>query len=548
MFRIPKLIVATALVFSTLAFTAYPLKADEDYKPLPPERLLTALESLLMELETGVDLSEMEDLGAYRDIMMGAARRLEDDQKFRAVLNERLAGVIDEYTASMPEEIGRLPDKSQLPAYDNLDRTLAVLTNVQGPAPGIGDKLKYLKFFLYGASSFNIDDYPRIEDIHRTLKEYEAKYPDRVRVINYGDSTEGRPLLAVEITNRSVPASNKPVIEFDAGIHPSEITSVPVVLSILGNLVEAGPNDEETLRWLNRFRFLFIPLVNPDGYHYVLNGDVHQNNNAYVKDATLAGVNLNRNFPFAWDKTDSQEPDLTNPYYRSYRGPGPGSEPETRALMRLMSEALPLASINYHSEGENILYPSAKNDTNLAADLFINLGESYVREAATDHGVVGGFKVGTAKELYGFSPGGALIDWLWQELSVLAFVCELVDIQGEERPDQEYVNGLVLRQTPGWRGFIRRLEGPAIRGVARFAGTADLAGVVYRIKKPSPQAGDNLAAKTFPLRNSHGLVYSIVQPGEYLILFERNGTTLAETPVKVEDGIVDLGEIILRQP
>ena len=69
-----------------------------------------------------------------------------------------------------------------------------------------------------------------------------------------------------------------------------------------------------------------IPEVNPDG----VAADTRQNADR---------VDLNRNFPYRWEYT-------SDPTF--YSGPRPTSEPETRAMMRLVLRIHPAVTITYH--------------------------------------------------------------------------------------------------------------------------------------------------------------------------------------------------------
>ena len=68
------------------------------------------------------------------------------------------------------------------------------------------------------------------------------------------------------------------------------------------------------------------------------------------------GVDLNRNYPFRWgflgEVGSSSKP---SSFY--YRGPEPGSEPETQAMMRLGESEHPAASISYHTGTVALLAP-----------------------------------------------------------------------------------------------------------------------------------------------------------------------------------------------
>ncbi len=68
-----------------------------------------------------------------------------------------------------------------------------------------------------------------------------------------------------------------------------------------------------------------VPVVNPDGLARGTRKNAH-------------GVDLNRNFPFRWADLDGN--------YES--GPGPASEPETRALMRFFADVRPADVVSIH--------------------------------------------------------------------------------------------------------------------------------------------------------------------------------------------------------
>ncbi len=69
-----------------------------------------------------------------------------------------------------------------------------------------------------------------------------------------------------------------------------------------------------------------VPELNPDGVAV----DTRQN---------AHGVDLNRNFPYRWQY--SSDPTF-------YSGPRPASEPETRAMMRLVLRIRPAITVTYH--------------------------------------------------------------------------------------------------------------------------------------------------------------------------------------------------------
>lgn len=77
--------------------------------------------------------------------------------------------------------------------------------------------------------------------------------------------------------------------------------------------------------------WIIVPLVNPDGL-------------ALRKRRNARGVDLNRNFP-----TRNRQPG--SPRSRMYGGPSPASEPETRAVMRIIARYRPDRLVTIHSIG-----------------------------------------------------------------------------------------------------------------------------------------------------------------------------------------------------
>lgn len=69
--------------------------------------------------------------------------------------------------------------------------------------------------------------------------------------------------------------------------------------------------------------------------------------------ANLRGVDLNTNFDAKWGQG---EKNVRKPAPENYIGPAPGSEPETAAAMRLMSEGKYALVVAYHSKGEEVYW------------------------------------------------------------------------------------------------------------------------------------------------------------------------------------------------
>lgn len=148
-----------------------------------------------------------------------------------------------------------------------------------------------------------------------------ASAPGAPRRIKYGESVRGNTLRAVGLGR---PRSKRTVL---------------IVGSIHGDEREGEEVIERLRSARDRFRSDVWTIVasNPDGARAGRRGNAR-------------GVDLNRNFPYRWRE---QEP----PGSGYYQGPRPASEPETRALMRLIRKLEPALTIWYHQPWGQVLAP-----------------------------------------------------------------------------------------------------------------------------------------------------------------------------------------------
>jgi len=124
-----------------------------------------------------------------------------------------------------------------------------------------------------------------------------------------GTSVRGRP---IELRRIGAPHAPRKILVVGC-IHGNEPAGIAVTRALRSAVPPAG------------VQLLLIDRANPDGRAANTRGNAH-------------GVDLNRNFPWGWRP-------LGGVYYS---GPRPDSEPETRALRRLILRERPEASIWFH--------------------------------------------------------------------------------------------------------------------------------------------------------------------------------------------------------
>ncbi len=103
-------------------------------------------------------------------------------------------------------------------------------------------------------------------ETEQILQELHTLFPDLTELYVIGNSLEGRRLWVMEITSeRTGPASEKPALYLDGGIHSGELTGSQVALYAAGQLLTRYGRDPEVTDLLDRYAFYVRPKFNPDG-------------------------------------------------------------------------------------------------------------------------------------------------------------------------------------------------------------------------------------------------------------------------------------------
>lgn len=198
---------------------------------------------------------------------------------------------------------------------------------------------------------------------------------------------------AASRTARNINANFTVLLE--AGIHARERGGPDHLLNFISDLlwaeshgtgliyggVEYTPVDVQKARSVG---VVVLPLVNPDGvaYDHATNSCWRKNRNpASAKTNSLwsIGVDLNRNFPPAWDYQKAMAPNTTDdtisdrPYTEVFRGTAPLSEPETQNVVWTMDQMPDLRwFLDLHSMAGLMLYGWGI-ETNQGKDKNMNL-------------------------------------------------------------------------------------------------------------------------------------------------------------------------------
>jgi hypothetical protein len=261
----------------------------------------------------------------------------------------------------------------------------------------------------------------------RILRDLSAKYPEYARVYEIGRSLQGRPILALKISDHPDRDEDEPALFLNASHHGNEPLTIEYVLDTARYLLENSVTrrDAQALRIVNEGEVWCLPVVNPDGVSifWNLNSSSGRKNGRDTSPPSgwnsQDGVDLNRNYPFYWNSGDplASSSDPSNIFYR---GRTPASEPEVRAVMELARKERFILSLSFHTFATKILIPytvgSAVNPfPNTAAMIAVEMAE-----LGKSHRT--GKNYTAVKNLYPVD--GTDQDWLQHEIGTYAFIVE----------------------------------------------------------------------------------------------------------------------------
>jgi hypothetical protein len=167
----------------------------------------------------------------------------------------------------------------------------------------------------------------RYDEVIALCEAFAARYPERVRCIDFGTTPEGRPMKALIVTATGLfepaaaRAANVPVVLVQGGIHSGEIDGKDAGFLALREILQGkaarGALDKQVM--------LFVPVFNVDG---------HERFKAWNRP------NQNGPAEMGW-RTTAQNYNLNRDYAKA-------DAPEMRAMLALTNAWDPLAIIDLH--------------------------------------------------------------------------------------------------------------------------------------------------------------------------------------------------------
>lgn len=198
--------------------------------------------------------------------------------------------------------------------------------------------------------------------IRDQLVQAAAANPQVAKLVKIGTTVQGRDILAIKLTQgaNGIADGSRPAVLYSATQHAREWISTEIDRRLMNWYIDRWrANDPAVRSLLQSTELWFVPVANPDGYQYTFDVErlwrknLRDNNNDGLI-TTGDGVDLNRNFPNHWAYDEEGSSSIQSS--ETYRGTAPVSEPETAAMKGLLDKIGFAFQVNYHSNGQWLLY------------------------------------------------------------------------------------------------------------------------------------------------------------------------------------------------
>lgn len=409
--------------------------------------------------------------------------------------------------------------------------------------------------------------WPEIQAFLDSLDQ-DPTYETLFRVDTIGYSTQEQlPILAAKISDNVTDKEDEPRVLFLGQCHAEEVLGVEAVLKLIELLLVPPPDLVQHVNVLRmNLEIWIVPTYNPEGLNVVHQGlDVSYRKNKHdfspegpwpngIFDYDpgigndIDGVDLNRNYDLNWVLGDTfLEPDPTEygAHYDYYRGPGPWSESEVRAIRDLALENDFVFSIAWHSSrsgrfSEKVMSPWKWEEVKQPPDYAVikTIGDEVasliVKENSTE----------TYQSVWGGSRNGKAHDWFYAATGCFQYLieCGTANLQ----PDSALIEDTIERLLPGMFYLMDRTIGYNV-DAAQLTGTVEnvfgepLEGVKVTILEL--QGG----VQSPRLTDEFGRFRRILLPGSYTLRLEKFGYTTRELLLVANNSTVE-NQVILLNP
>jgi hypothetical protein len=366
-------------------------------------------------------------------------------------------------------------------------------------------KMKVRKF-----SASNFQYYPSFQEYENLMYQYQSKFPEFCNIIIAGKSVQGRDIMYARLNHDTL--KTKPSVMLSSSIHGDETGGMILMLRLIDYLLNQMSSDTIVQKLMNNLDIWINPLANPDGTYFD------------STDITLAtrfnanGIDLNRNFP---DPVKGNHPD------------GNAYQPETKAVINLVTNYHFILSANFHSGEEVVNYPwDSQSTLHPDNDWFKSLAQSYA-DSAIRYGSYGYFEtlIGNSS-IMGITNGYAWYAVYGGRQDYVTGLCKGREITVEI--DDNYITpeeNLELLWQSNYRSLLSLLSF-ALQGISGIVTEAD----GHPVKASIRILNHDNDLSTIVSDSTYGTFYRLLNPGKYSLAISYYSDTIYVKDIEVVKG------------
>ena len=290
-------------------------------------------------------------------------------------------------------------------------------------------------------------DYHNHAALTEELNAYADAFPDITRLISIGNTTQGRALWALLITDNPDIEEDEPEFKYSSTIHGDEPVGTEISLYMIDRLLNDYGTDPRITALVDDTAIWFLPLMNPDGFEA-------------ISRVNARGRDLNRSFP-------AFPSDFTDTFYDGEDSDITGREAEVQAVMAWTLENNFVLSANFHGGALVMNYPydddglPSGNDTPTPDDLLfedISLRYADLNPPMSASPI---FPDGITNGSEWFSIEGGMQDWIYRYTGGMDVTIELSNIK---RPPSSTLHGFWLDNEASMLAYMEAVH-IGVRGI-----------------------------------------------------------------------------------
>jgi hypothetical protein len=276
-------------------------------------------------------------------------------------------------------------------------------------------------------------------------EEYEQvarRHPLIAKLVTIGKTYNGTDIIALKVSlgARLLKDGAKPSTLYMSAQHAREWITPEMNRRLMHYYVDNYLRNRQITNLVNTTELWFVPVSNPDGYDFTFTPDNRlwrknlrdNDGNGVIEPGDGVDPNRNYAYKFGYDNEGSSD----DPASETYRGPGPNSEPESKAMDNLFKRVGGFTEfVNYHSAAELILYGVGwQVNTPTPDDL---LGIAMAGDDA--HPAIPGYDPDISAELY--TTNGEVDSYFTEKYGAFGFTPEMSTCAdaADSVPDDEWV-------------------------------------------------------------------------------------------------------------